>query len=101
MNQNADMKLLADQLWKYFEPKVKKLMSSQVSFFRAEVTAAPADGTITVQRPFDDPITLPYTTSAEFLAVGDQATVFVFGSLSNAVVMGNGTLTIPPTEPEA
>lgn len=92
-NQDQDMKALADNLWTYFEPKIKTMLSSGVSYYRAKVTAAAAGGTITVQRPFDQTeLALPYVSSAEALAVGDQCTVMVFGSQSNAVVLGNGTL---------
>lgn len=62
-SQDQDMKDLADNLWTYFEPKVKSLLSSGVSYYRAQVTAAAAGGTITVQRPFDRP-SLPFPTSA-------------------------------------
>ena len=92
-NQDQDMKDLADNLWTYFEPKVKSLLSFGVSYYRAQVTQAASNGTITVQRPFDQTqLALPYVSSAEGLEVGSQVTVMVFGSQSNAIVLGNGTL---------
>ena len=92
-NQDQNMKDLADNLRTYFEPKIKSMLSSGVSYYRAQVTAAAAGGTITVQQPFDQAqIALPYVSSAEGLEVGSQVTVLVLGSPSNAIVLGNGTL---------
>jgi hypothetical protein len=46
-----------------------------------------------VQRPFDSTIyDLPYVNSASGLAAGDNCMVFVFGSMSNAIVVGDGRL---------
>ena len=92
-NPDQDMQVLADNLWSYFEPKIKSLLSSGVSYYRAQVTQAASGGTITVQRPFDQTqLALPYVSSAEGLEVGRQVTVLVLGSQSNAIVLGNGTL---------
>ena len=92
-NPDQDMQVLADNLWTYFEPKIKSLLSSGVSYCRAQVTQAASGGTITVQRPFDQTqLSLPYVSSAEGLEVGSQVTVLVLGSQSNAIVLGNGTL---------
>lgn len=93
MNNNQEIKALADNLWVYFEPKIKAMLSSGVSFYRAQITAAAANNRITVQRPFDDTeISLPYVSSAAELPVGSQVTVLVLGSPSNAIVLGSGTL---------
>ena len=92
-NPDQDMQVLADNLWTYFEPKIKSLLSSGGSYYRAQVTQAASGGTITVQRPFDQTqLSLPYVSSAEGLEVGSQVTVLVLGSQSNAIVLGNGTL---------
>ena len=72
-NPDQDMQVLADNLWSYFEPKIKSLLSSGVSYYRAQLA-------------------LPYVSSAEGLEVGRQVTVLVLGSQSNAIVLGNGTL---------
>ena len=48
-NPDQDMQVLADNLWTYFEPKIKSLLSSGVSYYRAQVTQAASGGTITVQ----------------------------------------------------
>lgn len=90
---NQEMKALADNLWTYFEPKIKAMLSSGVSFYRAQITAAAANGRITIQRPFDETaLSLPYVSSAAELPVGSQVTVLVLGSASNAIVLGDGTL---------
>lgn len=95
MDDNQEMKRFADRLWDYFKPKIEELTRSNIWYFRAQVTKAAADGKITVQRPFDDEIALPYVSGMENAAVGSQVTVFVLGSsMTNAVVCGDGTLHI-------
>nr|DAG62063.1 MAG TPA: hypothetical protein [Bacteriophage sp.] len=89
------MKRFADKLWEYFKPKIEELTRSNVWYFRAQVTKPALDGKITVQRPFDGEIALPYVSSMENAAIGAQVTVFVFGSsMTNAVICGNGSLSI-------
>ena len=95
MDENQDMKRFADRLWEYFRPKIEELTRSSIWYFRAQVTKEAANGKITVQRPFDEEIALPYVSSMANAAVGSQVTVFVFGSsLTNAVICGNGSLSI-------
>lgn len=95
MDENQEMKRFADKLWEYFKPKIEELTRSNVWYFRAQVTKPALDGKITVQRPFDEEIALPYVSSMENAAVGTQVTVFVFGSsMTNAVICGNGSLSI-------
>lgn len=95
MDENQEMKRFADRLWEYFKPKIEELTRSNVWYFRAQVTKPALDGKITVQRPFDGEIALPYVSSMENAAKGTQVTVFVFGSsMTNAVICGNGSLSI-------
>lgn len=95
MDENAEMKRFADRLWEYFRPKIEELTRSNVWYFRAQVTKEAANGKITIQRPFDEEVALPYVSSMENAAVGSQVTVFVFGSsMTNAVICGNGSLSI-------
>lgn len=95
MDENQEMKRFADRLWEYFKPKIEELTRSNVWYFRAQVTKPALDGKITVQRPFDVEIALPYVSSMENAAIGTQVTVFVFGSsMTNAVICGNGSLSI-------
>lgn len=93
VTNNTEMQALADALWEYFQEKVERMTSSNVWYFRAQVTKAASGGKITVRRPFDTEIALPYVSSIASAAVGSQVTVFVLGSsLTNAVIIGNGTL---------
>ncbi len=93
MDERQEMKRFADQLWHYFKPKIEELTRSNIWYFRAQVTAAASNGKITIQRPFDDEIALPYVSSMANAAVGSQVTVFVLGSsMTNAVIVGDGTL---------
>ena len=82
---------LADYMWsKHFAPK----LTNNVRFYRAEVTEAASDGKIGIIRPFETDTTyLPYVTSAAGLAVGEQCVVLILGGGSNAIILGDGTLT--------
>lgn len=89
-----DMQEFADKIGKYIVEKyVTPLLTNKVNFYRATVTASASNGKITVQRPFDNPIALPYVGSAAGLSVGDQCVVLEFGSASNSIIIGNGLLT--------
>lgn len=92
MDNQTEMRKFADGLGKYiFQKYVKPKLDKCVTFFVAEVTAAPSAGVISVQKPFDSTVyDLPYTADAAGLTVGDQCTVFVLGSMTNAVVVGDG-----------
>lgn len=93
MSGNEDMKALADALWVYFEPRIKSLTQNNLSYFRAEVVSAAANGKITVRKPFDDTtMQLPYVSSAASLKAGAQCVVLQLGSASNCIVAGNGML---------
>lgn len=93
MDTNQQMQDLADGLWAYFRPKVAEMLRNEVSFFRAQVITAPSGGSVGVRKPMEDTtLSLPYVPSAASLSVGDQALVLVFGNQSNAIVLGNGTL---------
>lgn len=92
-DNNQAMKDLADALWVYFEEKVLALMQKGVTFYRARVVSAPAEGRIIVQKPMESTqLSLPYVPSAATLEAGGQATVLEFGSPSNAIVVGDGML---------
>lgn len=84
---------LADRVGKYvIEKYVKPREALSVRYFRASVTAPAAGGKITVRRPFDTPMAIPYVSSAAGLAAGDQCVVLVLGSMSNCIVLGDGFL---------
>ena len=61
--------------------------------YRAQVVSVDSNaGTMVVQRPFDNQITLPYTAGASSLSAGDYCTVFVLGDSSNARVISDGNI---------
>ena len=93
MNDTEQMQVFADQLFEYMRPKIKKMMQSNVSFFRAQVVSNPGNNTLEIQRAFDTTtMTLPCATGISSASAGDQVTVLVMGSLSNAVVISDGTM---------
>ena len=93
-SENENIRELAYNLWNNFiKPRVKKMQNDNVRFFKAKVVTAASNGKITVQKPFDTgTMQLPYVTSAANLTVGSQCIVLVLGDYSNAIVLGNGTL---------
>lgn len=93
MDNNENIKNLAESFWKYYEPKIAEKSASAITYFRAEIVANPGDGTLTVQRPYDETaMNLPCVSSMTEAKVGDQVTVFVFGKnlANNAVVVADG-----------
>ena len=95
MSDNDQMKLFVDNLWRYFEPKIEEKMRSSIRYYRAEVTANPGGNRLTVQRPFDTPVTIPCVDCMSDAKAGDQVLVMVFGGSangSNSVVVGDGAL---------
>ena len=61
--------------------------------YRAQVVSVDSNnGTMVVQRPFDNQIALPYTDGASSLQAGDYCTVFVLGDSSNARVISDGNI---------
>lgn len=97
-NETEQMRILANNLWKYMEPKLKDRLSSSVSYFRAVVRRDPGDPEVgermmAVTRPFDNtPLTLPCSNGIANAAAGSQVTVFVLGDLSNAFVISDGMM---------
>lgn len=64
-----------------------------VQSYRAQVVSVDsAAQTMTVQKPFDEAVTLPYTDGASALQADDQCVVFVLGDSSNAAVVSDGKL---------
>lgn len=64
-----------------------------VMSYRAQVGSVDSEnGKMTVQKPFDEAVTLPYTASASALTEGKQCVVFMLGDSSNAVVVSDGKL---------
>lgn len=93
MNEMEEMRTFADQLWKYFEPKLKDAMALQVGYFRAEVVSNPGGGKLVVKRPLENAnLTLPCTNAMAGAAAGEQVIAFTLGSMSNAVVVADGRM---------
>lgn len=97
-DDNEQMRILADNLWKYMENGLSNRLSNYVSFFRAQVRRDAGDpvvgaNTMTVIRPMDNtPLTLPCSNGIANAAAGSQVTVFVLGDLSNAFVISDGMM---------
>lgn len=94
MNENEQLRDFAEALWEnYLKQKVQASRTTGLTFFRAQVTTAASAGTVTVQRPFDTALSLPYVPSAEsYLTAGSEALVLVLGDLTNAIVLGPPSL---------
>lgn len=93
MNDMENMRVFADQLWKYMVPKLDSKFASNVSYFRAQVVSNPGNNTLEVERPLETgTLTLPCTTAMSGAQAGQQVTVLVMGSLSNAVVVADGKM---------
>lgn len=66
-----------------------------VQSYRAEVVSVDSvNGTMTVQRPYDSPVTLPYANGAAGLTAGDQCVVFSLGDANSSVVVSDGKLNL-------
>ena len=92
-NDMESLRTFADQLWKYMVPKLDSKFASNVSYFRAQVVSNPGNNTLEVQRPVENgTLTLPCTTAMSGATTGQQVTVLVMGSLSNAVVVADGKM---------
>ena len=94
MELTREMKELADNIGRYVVEKfVRPRLEGSVSYFMGVTTTTPSGGVVGVQRPFDSTVySLPYVGSASSLSAGDKCIVLVFGSMSNAIVLGNGEL---------
>lgn len=95
MNDMEDMRVFADQLWEYMLPKLEDKLSSQVSYFRAQVVRNPGGGFLEIQRPLEEgTLTLPCVNVIADARPGSQVIAFALGSLSNAVVVADGRMNI-------
>lgn len=89
MGEN-DMRIIADEIWRYIlEKHLKPYLADSLCYYQATVTTAPANGSIGVQRAFDNAVTIPCAANASALQVGDTCTVLVFGDYSNQLAIGN------------
>ena len=93
MHDNTEnIREFAESLWQYFVPKIEQKMSNNVRYYRAQVVTNNGDGTLTIQRPYDNAITVPCVDSMKEAEVGAQVTVLVFGgtALKNSIVVADG-----------
>lgn len=93
MHDNTEnIREFAESLWQYFVPKIEQKMSNNVRYYRAQVVTNNGDGTLTIQRPYDNAITVPCVDSMKGAEVGAQVTVMVFGgtALKNSIVVADG-----------
>ena len=64
-----------------------------VQSYRATVMSKDTvNKTMTVVRPYDQPVTIPYSDGVSGLSPGDSCVVFVLGQQSNAVVAADGKM---------
>lgn len=64
-----------------------------IQSYRATIMAKDTQNqTMTIQRPFDNPVQIPYSDGVSSLSVGDSCVVFVFGESSNSVVAADGKM---------
>ncbi len=93
MDENFER--FADKLGEYFMRRfVIPWMQEHgvVQSYRAEVVSVDGDaGTMNIQKPFDNEVTLPYGNGAAALEAGSQCLVFVLGDGSNGIVVSDGT----------
>jgi hypothetical protein len=96
MSDMDNMRVFADQLWKYMVPKINAKLSSNVSYFRAQVVTNLGNNMLEVQRPVENgTLTLPCTNAMSGAQAGQQVVALVMGSMSNAVVVADGKMSIP------
>lgn len=95
-NDMENLRTFADQLWKYMVPKLDSKFASNVSYFRAEVVSNPGNNKLEVQRPVENgTLTLPCVRAMSGAQAGQQVVALVMGSMSNAIVVGDGNLNAP------
>ena len=94
MSAQSEMKSVADNIGKYVYLKhVEPKLANVVRFYIATVVEGASNGKITVERPMESSqIKLPYVPSAANLDQGDKCVVLTFGSMSNGIIVGDGTL---------
>lgn len=96
MNDMENLRTFADQLWKYIVPKIDSKFASNVSYFRAQVVSNLGNNKLEVQRPLENgTLTLPCVRAMSGAQAGQQVVALVMGSMSNAIVVGDGNLNVP------
>ena len=96
-NINAELAEFAKNLWdNYIKEQADTEFENNVWFYRASVTANTGNGLLTVQRPYDNEVTIRCTEPLTNSTVGDTVTVACFGSdvPLNQVAFLKGTSTM-------
>lgn len=97
MSDAEAMHELAKLLWeRYFKARAsEELLSHSLDGYKASVTANNGDGTLTVQRPFDDTLmTLKCPPAlAQSAETGDQVLIVQLGDASNSFILCGADLT--------
>ena len=99
MIENREMAAFAKALWEnYIKFRNKEADVSNVSYYKAKVTAKPGGGVLTIKRPFD---TTAYNVSApsymDDIEIGGQVLVLRFGNdnnLKNHFIIDNAARTM-------
>ena len=81
MSDTAYIAEFADNLWnKYMKLKLADELQDDVRFYKAQVVQNPGNGTLVVQKPYEDAVTISCTNDMKTVAVGKMVTVLVFGT---------------------
>lgn len=95
MNENAMMAEFADNVWRnYIKPKYEQEFKNNVTWYKAKVVSNNTDGTLTVQKPFDNPVTVHPVDGMREVTAGNYVTVLEFGkgNALNHIAIGDSTL---------
>lgn len=76
----AQMAEFAENLWNNFiKPKMAAEFRDNVTYYKATVVSNPGDGTLNVNRPYDNTVNVMCSDALQSLSAGDQVLVLVFG----------------------
>lgn len=80
MDETVYMAEFAENLWNnYIKQKMVDELQQNVSYYRATVVSNPQDGTLNVQRPYDNAFRIRCADDLKSVSAGTMVTVLVFG----------------------
>lgn len=99
MIDNREMALFANSLWEnYIKFRHKEANLDTVSYYKAEITAKPGNGKLSIKRPFDtQAVDVPYPSYMDDAPIGTQVLVLRFGdgnNLQNHFIIDNAERTM-------
>ena len=99
MIDNREMALFANSLWEnYIKYRNREADMSNVSFYKAEITAKPGNGKLSIRRPFDtQSVDVSYPSYMDDAPIGTQVLVLRFGdgnNLKNHFIVDNAERTM-------